>query len=56
MMTKAKELYQKLNEIESLLRCRENPDGSCTLDTDKVSIFLESAEGIILENQAFENN
>lgn len=55
-MTKAKELYQKLKEIESLIRRRENPDGSCSFNADKVSIFLESAKSVVLEGQTSEKN
>lgn len=46
-MKKASELYQKLKIIEERIRRHENPDGSCSFDSDKVYIFLEAAKGQI---------
>ena len=37
--------------IEDLIRRNENPDGSCTFDTDKVYIFLETAQSQIPDKQ-----
>lgn len=50
-MKKASELYQKLKIIEELIRRNENPDGSCTFDSDKVYIFLETAQSQIPDEQ-----
>ena len=50
-MKTANELYQKLKTIEDLIRSNENPDGSCTFDTDKVYIFLDTAQSQIPDKQ-----
>ena len=42
-MKTADELARKLKEIESAIKEHENTDGTCTFDTDKVYIFLETA-------------
>ena len=42
-MIKAADLYQELKIIEENVRNKENPDGSCRFDADKVYVLLETA-------------